>query len=206
MNYFTIRRRLKVLNEFKENYSKWRKTVQRNMYTNNLTNGDTKLREKVNALIPEAIEAVNDVGFGVYDTMPAPLFGGYAFKVNVIHSCLLLDLLYSRNLSSQSVIDDVNKAIAVYKREKKIAFFNLPLSCVKWLLRIPFMILENLGFAEFSKKNELNKWGKFIKIAWFGGFLSFVIKLLSVAADLQTFGLLRKIWYFIKCLLAGNAN
>jgi len=93
MNYFTVKRRLRVLNEFKETYIEWYNTVQKTPEYR-FDSGDHGLRSKVNKLIPETAEAVDYLGFGQYVSHPAPAVGG---PIITFH---LIDIIGNKNILS----------------------------------------------------------------------------------------------------------
>jgi len=66
-----------------------------------------------------------------------------------------------------------------------------------FILKIPFSLLGIVVSEEFGRKAELSIYGKLIKSV-----IMLVIILLGTAADLNSFGLLRKIWSYVKGLLA----
>lgn len=179
MNYFEARRAEQAMKEYKDlavRYWNAKPKVERTGYEwmsgSRMQDPDSDdsflLREKLSKLYPSV--SIFSQQLGVPTGMvsyPAPAVGGPVIRGDVLN-CVIDQHLGHSSVSRQEVLDAIDKCIGMAESIQSRLFWKQAVNplyylilTVAYLIRIPFLILEQAGLPE---EVEHTLWGHIIKV------------------------------------------
>jgi hypothetical protein len=165
MNFFEVKRRLRNLRELRA------LMYQYVSFTNRSSNPAAQiLKDRIDPLLPMALESLKKANLGRIETSDAPACGGKRVSINVVISAFRDSVMQHYNLNDDLPLQALDDAILHYEkhyRRSRLQLFN-PLY---WIMQIvgllassPFSLLRLAGIE--SEKFE-NSWpGRLLKVAF----------------------------------------
>ena len=147
MTFFEVRDRLRNLTEFRDSYHEYLD------FTNRPTNLPAQMvRDRMQPMVPMAVESLRRIGLGAMVTHDAPARGGRKVRINVIRAIFRDHVIRAFSLDEREPLWVLEKGILAYRRllwVQRIQLFNP----IFWLFhfglfaaRVPILIFRMTGY------------------------------------------------------------